>query len=218
MPLANTLGVCLLLVWPRASVVPSVSAASVWELTRPQEGQSSDSSPQISSPQSPVEPRKTPTQSTTPKPTAGTSQACPKNSSPGSNAKSGCKRTAGIKAKKQPATQKAAETPTTPSDADIQKKVVPDGGADDPPVDNLSPKPGPQALQQAETAKQLLISAEANLKRISADQLTPTQQETVKQINRYMEQSREAAKGGDPQRAYNLAVKANLLSADLVGH
>jgi hypothetical protein len=85
-------------------------------------------------------------------------------------------------------------------------------------VDNLSPKPGPQALQQAETAKQLLISAEANLKRISADQLTPTQQETVKQINRYMEQSREAAKGGDPQRAYNLAVKANLLSADLVGH
>jgi len=40
----------------------------------------------------------------------------------------------------------------------------------------------------------------------------------VKQIKSYMEQAKGAAKDGDVQRAYNLAVKANLLSAELAEH
>jgi len=40
----------------------------------------------------------------------------------------------------------------------------------------------------------------------------------VKQIKSYLEQANKAAKDQDWQRAHNLAVKANLLSAELVGH
>jgi hypothetical protein len=83
---------------------------------------------------------------------------------------------------------------------------------------NLSPDPSPQASQQSDHTRQLLESSEANLKKISARPLNESQQETVKQINSYMEQSKAATHEGDVQRAYNLAVKANLLSAELVGH
>ena len=73
-------------------------------------------------------------------------------------------------------------------------------------------------MQQSENTKQLLAASDLNLNKISGRQLTPTQQDTVKQIKSYMEQSRNARDDGDVQRAYNLALKANLLSAELVGH
>jgi len=65
---------------------------------------------------------------------------------------------------------------------------------------------------------QLLVSSDANLKKISGRQLSANQQDTVKQIKSYMEQANTAAKDGDVQRAHNLAVKANLLATELVGH
>ncbi len=65
---------------------------------------------------------------------------------------------------------------------------------------------------------QLLASSDANLKKISGRQLSANQQDTVKQIKSYMEQANTAAKDGDVQRAHNLAVKANLLATELVGH
>jgi hypothetical protein len=64
---------------------------------------------------------------------------------------------------------------------------------------------------------QLLASSDANLKKISGRPLNASQQDTVKQIKSYMEQANRAAKDGDLQRAHNLAVKANLLAAELVG-
>jgi hypothetical protein len=39
----------------------------------------------------------------------------------------------------------------------------------------------------------------------------------VKQTKSYMDQAKKALDDGDLQRAYNLALKANLLSAELVG-
>jgi len=63
-----------------------------------------------------------------------------------------------------------------------------------------------------------LASSDENLKKIAGRQLSTSQQDTVKQIKTYMEQANAANKDGDVQRAHNLAVKANLLSADLVGH
>jgi len=69
-----------------------------------------------------------------------------------------------------------------------------------------------------ESTNQLLATSDANLKKIAGRQLSESQQDTVKQIKTYMEQAKNAANGGDLQRAYNLAVKANLLSAELVGH
>ena len=65
---------------------------------------------------------------------------------------------------------------------------------------------------------QLLAPSETNLQKISGRQLNANQQDTVKQIKSFMEQATTAARDGDVQRAHNLAVKANLLSAELVGH
>jgi hypothetical protein len=75
-----------------------------------------------------------------------------------------------------------------------------------------------QASAQAKRADELLASSDANLKKISGRQLSAGQQDTVKQIKSYMEQATAAKNSGDVQRAYNLAVKANLLSAELAGH
>ena len=49
-------------------------------------------------------------------------------------------------------------------------------------------------------------------------QLNPSQQDSVSQIRKYMEQANAAEKAGDVQRAHNLASKALLLSDDLVKH
>jgi hypothetical protein len=217
MPLANTLGVCLLLLWPGANVVRTMAAISVWELTRPQESQSSDSSPQGSSTQAPTEPQKAPDQSTAAKPAAGTTLPCPKNSQPGKSTKAGCKPAA-TKAKKQPGTQKLDAPASTQGDTGPRKTVVQNGSTEDPKV-NLSPDPSTQALQQSEGTKQLLASSEANLKKISGRPLSASQQDTIKQVQSYMDQAKNAADAGEVQRAYNLAVKANLLSAELTkGH
>jgi hypothetical protein len=212
MPLANTLAVCLLLLWPRANVVPFVSAASAYDLNAAQQSQSSNSSPQDSSaPASAAQ--KAPDQSTATKPAAGTSRACPKNSSSSSNTKTGCKPTAATKPKDHTAEKTA---PTAPGDQS-QKTVIRNGGTNDPQVD-LSPEPGPQASKQTEATKKLLTDTDANLKKVSGRQLTESDQDTVKQIQTYMDEANEATKGGEVQRAYNLAVKAKLLSAELAKH
>ena len=64
----------------------------------------------------------------------------------------------------------------------------------------------------------MLATSETNLKKLDGRQLSANQQDTVNQIKSYMEQAKTAANSGDAQRAYNLAVKANLLSAELAGH
>jgi uncharacterized protein len=74
-----------------------------------------------------------------------------------------------------------------------------------------------QASEQAVRTNQLLASSDANLKKISGRQLSASQGDTVKQIQSYIDQAKKAASDGDVQRAYNLAVKANLLSAELAG-
>ena len=94
--------------------------------------------------------------------------------------------------------------------------VVPDGGAEDPIVD-LSPGLSPQQASHQKETDQLLAASDANLQKLAGRQLNPGQQDTVKQIKDYMVQAKTAVKVGDVQRAHNLAVKASLLSADLVG-
>jgi len=75
-----------------------------------------------------------------------------------------------------------------------------------------------QASREQQVTDQLLAQTASNLKTLAARQLTSGQLDTVTQIKTYMEQSRAAENEGDLQRAHNLALKANLLSADLVGH
>lgn len=82
----------------------------------------------------------------------------------------------------------------------------------------LSPGSTPQQLSdQREKTKALMAKSEADLKKISEKQLTPSQQDTVSQIKSYLEQANQAVTDGDLQRAHNLALKANLLSTELAG-
>ncbi len=72
------------------------------------------------------------------------------------------------------------------------------------------------AQEQRAGTQQLLQLADVNLKVVTGRALTPDQQDMVRQINMYMEQSRRASDEGDLVRARNLAVKARLLSDALV--
>lgn len=75
-----------------------------------------------------------------------------------------------------------------------------------------------QASHSRQTTSQLLSTTEANLRRASERQLRADQQATVEQIRKFMEQANAAVKAGDLQRGHNLAMKAHLLSDDLVKH
>ncbi len=68
-----------------------------------------------------------------------------------------------------------------------------------------------------QTTEQLLQSTQVNLNGINRP-LSPEEQAMVAQIKEYMKQSREATASSDAVRARNLALKARLLSDELVKH
>ncbi len=134
---------------------------------------------------------------------------------PGSTAKTNCQPPApASKPKKRTRTAK----PGTSPGSGPTKTVVRNGSTTDPAVELSPSRNQQQASQELQKTNQLLATSDANLKKISGRQLSPSQQDTVNQIKSYMEQARKAASTGDLQRARNLAFKANLLSADLAGH
>jgi hypothetical protein len=96
------------------------------------------------------------------------------------------------------------------------KVVVRNGGAKDDTV-QLSPG-GNQAMQSRQNTTQLLTTTDENLKRLAGRQLTPSQQDTVDQIQAYVRQAKGAVDAGDLARAHTLAFKAHLLSDDLAKH
>jgi hypothetical protein len=106
-------------------------------------------------------------------------------------------------------TQSAAGSPS--------KKVVRNGSTVDPPV-QLAPAQGQGQGSQSQSTTQLLANVDDNLKKIASRQLNQTQQDSVKQIRLYMDQAKTAEATGNLDRAHNLAVKAQLLSDDLVRH
>ncbi len=75
---------------------------------------------------------------------------------------------------------------------------------------------GNQNSPQRDATNQLLGSTEENLKKISGQQLSAAQQDTVTQIRQFMAQSKAAVTDGDMERARTLAWKAETLSEDLV--
>ena len=75
-----------------------------------------------------------------------------------------------------------------------------------------------QASHQRENTAKLLASAEQNLQKIARRKLNSNQQAMVDQIHSYMQQAKDALNRGDLQRGHNLALKADLLSDDLVRH
>jgi hypothetical protein len=95
------------------------------------------------------------------------------------------------------------------------KKVVRNGGSPEPTVQLTGGTPAEQAVHQSST-NQLTAATEENLKKIAGLQLNPSQQEMVSQIKQFMAQSKTAVATGDLERGHNLALKAHLLSDELV--
>ena len=97
-----------------------------------------------------------------------------------------------------------------------RKIIVREGGTSDPKT-QLSPATQ-EAAATRQSTDQLLASTQANLKTISARPLNANQQATVDQIKMFIEQANSALQVGDVQRGHNLAMKAHLLSDDLLRH
>lgn len=89
------------------------------------------------------------------------------------------------------------------------------GSTSDPKIQLVPGLSKQQASQQLNNTNELLDATDVNLKKISGQQLTTSQQETLKQIKSYMQKAKEAVGVGDVQGAHNLAFKANLLSQEL---
>jgi len=138
---------------------------------------------------------------------------CPQ-AEPGSNtATSTCKTETTPKKKKK----KRKPAPPPPADAS-GKTVIRNGSTSDASVAIAPGVPPPQASQQLQDTNDLLDKTDANLKRIEGKTLNEGQQDTLQQIKNYMDQARAAVKNQDTEHAYNLAKKANMLSADLLWH
>jgi len=76
--------------------------------------------------------------------------------------------------------------------------------------------PHDEAVQHQQTTTQLLEATEANLRTVTRRSLKADEQDMVEQIRNYMQQSRNASAETDLVRAHNLALKAHLLSDELV--
>jgi hypothetical protein len=106
-------------------------------------------------------------------------------------------------------------TSTTLPPCPPPKKVVRNGGSAEPSIQLVGGGTAGQTAEQ-HTIDQLTAATTENLKKLEGRQLNPTQQDTVSQIKQFMDQSKTAVAAGDLERGNNLAMKARLLSDELV--
>jgi hypothetical protein len=97
-----------------------------------------------------------------------------------------------------------------------KKVIVRDGGTSETTTQLAPDMSSAEASHAREATSRLISSAEANLRTASTRQLSQEQSVMVEQIKAFMSQSNAALKAGDLQRGHNLALKALLLSNDLV--
>ncbi|MDE3110989.1 MAG: hypothetical protein KGL02_13760 [Acidobacteriota bacterium] len=93
--------------------------------------------------------------------------------------------------------------------------------ADETPAEHPAPQISPQIspTDQSAYAKRTaddIAAAEYNLQQAHGKHLSPAQQDLADKISSFVAQSRDASKGGDWDRAQNLAQKAHLLSNELL--
>jgi len=137
---------------------------------------------------------------------------CPPPTDPASAKAANCALEPSHKRKRPPPSRTGEAPPGEPT-----KTVVRNGGTSDTKVAISPGMSDQQASQKLQKTNRLLSSTDDNLKQIEPRQLSTSQQDTVKQIKSYVDQAKVAASKGDVERAYNLASKANMLSADLLG-
>lgn len=114
--------------------------------------------------------------------------------------------------------RKSATKQVPPADPAGPKKIIVRQGSTSDPAVVLTPGETARGSYSPQMTAELLSATDANLKEATSKPLTATQEETVSQIKVFMEQANEAVKAGDLDRGHNLAIKAHLLSDDLVRH
>ncbi len=161
----------------------------------------------------------------TPSPTPAAAQAdAPQETQP-ATAPSTAEPAPAVKAEKKSNHRLAKKTspPTAAGDKppdlahNTPKKIVPPEKVEPPPTSSqISPGPTPTATaHDPSSTEQLLQNAELNLSAIKR-QLTHDEEATLAQIKEFINLSHKATTENDPVRAHNLAVKARLLSDELV--
>ena len=116
-----------------------------------------------------------------------------------------------------PAPPKPEEKPQPQQEASARppRIVIQEGGSSDADGQVSTTMGHDEATHRRLSTAQLLESTEANLRGLNRT-LTADEQATVAQIKDYMEQARAATAQKDLVRAHNLALKAHLLSDELV--
>jgi len=213
MSLAGILVVCALLTQP-ARLLSLVQPLPVTQESAPPQGES-PATPDKDEPQQtpPTGAPSEPPQPATPAPAAESQTSPAAAPEPAAQPQT----PSGKPAEKLPPSGKKPAHKKKPASAPT-KRVVRNGSTPDPTVQLAPGMTQKQASSELQNTTQLLAATDATLKQISGRQLNPSQQNMVSQIRKYMEQSKQAADQGDPERAHNLAVKAHLLSDDLVKH
>jgi len=107
--------------------------------------------------------------------------------------------------------------PAPPKPSAGQPSSEPAEAAAHPPAPQISPSLSPAVQQNYERQTNDDLSvAERNLQQAMRRQLNARQQDMLENVRSFLEQSRDASKGGDWVRAQNLAQKARVLSVELV--
>ena len=111
-------------------------------------------------------------------------------------------------AKPIPALRKPAEQPVTEAATEPPARA---------PAPQISPQlsPGDQASYERKTSEDLAV-AEKNLQSANGKQLNAAQRDMADKIRSFLADARDASKSADWARAQNLALKARLISAELV--
>jgi hypothetical protein len=135
--------------------------------------------------------------------------------SPATTSKRPKKPAANTKPTPKPANDKDKDKPVEVAANTPPKIIIQEGGTASPPATTSPLTEHTEAAHNRATTDQLLDSTEANLRSVKR-QLSGDEQATVTQIRDFMTQSRQAIKDKDQVRARNLAMKAHLLSDELV--
>ena len=98
------------------------------------------------------------------------------------------------------------------------KTVVPEGGAKEPPEQIAAGLAPEERARERREAEQWLSATDGDLKILADRHLSPPRQESLKQVKYYLADARVALKEGDFRRAHTLALKAHLLTDDMVHH
>lgn len=105
---------------------------------------------------------------------------------------------------------------TAASPCPPKKVIVRQGSTTEPSIEVVGGAEGRQASDERNTAITMLEASEANLKKMEGTQLNSSQQDMVKQVREFMDQSKAATSAGDLDQARTLAWKAQLLSEELL--